>query len=199
MAEPAHRLLTYPEYLAIEETSEGKHEWLDGQVVAMSGGTPTHSALATNATIMLGVALRGRPCRPYNSDLRIRVPETGLATYPDCLVICGGLERHPEDDNAATNPSVIVEVLSPSTEAWDRGDKFRHYRELASLRDYLLVSQHARQVEHYQRQDDGTWLLRTMGPGQAVRLSAVEVALPIDELYQDVELTEAPPRPQPPR
>ena len=122
----------------------------------MAGGTPEHSRLSVNVQGELRNALRGRRCTVFNSDVRVRVLATGLGTYPDATVVCGRLEVDPEDKNTVTNPIVIVEVLSDSTETYDRDDKRAHYRQLPTLRDYLLVSQHERRIEHYHRNDDGT-------------------------------------------
>jgi Uma2 family endonuclease len=118
---------TYAEYLGFEASSNVKHEFLDGQIYAMAGGTPEHAALAAAAITLLGPQLRGGECRPYNSDLRVRTP-TGLTTYPDVTVIRGPSEIDASDSLAITNPALIVEVLSRSTEEYDSGDKFEHYR-----------------------------------------------------------------------
>jgi len=134
-------LVSLAAYAAAEAASPTKHEWLRGEVLDMAGGTPEHSALAMAVGRELGVALQGRPCRVFSSDLKIFIAETQLATYPDLSVVCGKLETTPEDANSVTNPTLIVEVLSDSTEAYDRGAKFAHYRRLPSLREYVLVSQ----------------------------------------------------------
>ena len=190
----ARRRISYAEYLASESTSEVRHEYIDGEILAMAGGTPTHALLCTNAAVALGGALRGRPCRPYSADLRVRIPDTGLATYPDVSVICGTLVTGEPDLDAATNPTVLVEVLSPSTEAYDRGEKFAHYRRLPSLQEYVLVAQDRVRVEHYRRNADDSWTLRELGAGHALRLDSIDAALAIDDLYEDW----APPRKDPP-
>jgi Uma2 family endonuclease len=137
MAAPAHRIrYTYREYLALETSSNVKHEFLDGQIYAMAGGTPEHAALAAAAIGLLLPPLRGGPCRAYDTDLRVRMP-TGLATYPDVTVVSGSSERDKDDPQAVTNPTLIVEVLSRSTEEYDRGDKFEHYKSLESLQQYV--------------------------------------------------------------
>jgi Uma2 family endonuclease len=186
MNEPARRLsTTFAEYVAEERSSATKHEWLNGEVFDMAGGTIEHGALAANTIGELLRLLRGRPCRVYTSDVRVRVAATGLATYPDASVVCGKLERDPEDDNTVLNPVVLVEVLSDSTEAYDRGEKFAHYRRIDSLRDYVLVSQREPLLEHYARNDDGTWTLREARAGQAVRLTGVPGELAVDEVFRD--------------
>lgn len=175
--------MEYGEYLALEERSGTKHEYLRGEVLAMAGGTPEHAALASAMTVALGTALRGRPCRLFSSDLRIRVAETDLTTYADVAVVCGRLEVAPDDRNAATNPVVIVEVLSDSTEAYDRGAKFAHYRHLPSLREYVLVAQDARRVEVYRRNESGRFELFEFVGGQALELASIGVHVAVDELY----------------
>jgi Uma2 family endonuclease len=183
--------ISYAEYLAAEEKSATKHEWLDGVVYdldaqGMAGGTPDHAGLAAAVTTLLGVQLRGKPCRVFSSDLRIRVLATGLSTYADVAVVCGKLEVDPADANAATNPTLLVEVLSDSTEAYDRGEKFAHYRRLPALREYVLVSQHDRLVEVWRRNDRGRWELGQEAEqgGEAV-LASVGCMLAVDEVYAD--------------
>jgi Uma2 family endonuclease len=176
---------TFAEYLALEAKSETKHELVNGRIFAMAGGTIEHGRLAANVISELGSALRGHPCVTFTSDVRVRVLATGLATYPDASVVCGRVEVDPEDRNTVTNPVVIIEVLSDSTESYDRNDKLAHYRRIPSLRDYLLVSQHERRVEHYERNDDGTWTLRDVLEGGEVRLASIGCALTIDAIYHD--------------
>lgn len=186
MSEPAGKLShTFAEYLALEAASETKHEYVNGEIFAMAGGTPEHSRLSVNVCGELRAALRSRPCNVFNSDLRVRILATGLGTYPDASVICGRVELDPEDANTATNPVVIVEVLSDSTETYDRNEKWAHYRRIPSLRDYLLVSQQERRIEHYRRNDDGTWTLRDVCAGDVVRLDSINCTLSVDEVYFD--------------
>jgi Uma2 family endonuclease len=176
--------MSYAQYLALERSSEVKHEYLRGEVFAMAGGSPEHARLAANIIGELGAALRGRPCAVFTSDARVRVEATDRATYPDVTVVCGRLEHSREDPDSITNPVVIVEVLSDAIEADDRGEKFAHYRRLVSLREYLLVSQRARRLEVYRRRDD-RWLLDEAGAGQILRLHSNDVDLAVDEVYRD--------------
>ncbi|MBM4364575.1 MAG: Uma2 family endonuclease [Deltaproteobacteria bacterium] len=187
----AHKYVTYAEYLAKEAIATEKHEWYDGHVLAMAGGTPEHSYLSLAVGAELRAALRGGPCRPFESNQRLRSETTGLATYADAVVICGPMRPHPEDPDAATNPTVIVEVLSPSTEAYDRGQKFEHYRTFPSLRDFLLVTTGRNHVDHFTRNDDGTWTLRPVDAGGRIGLAGVEVVLDLDAIYEGVEITRA--------
>ncbi len=178
--------LTYKEYLELERSLNERHEFLDGQAWLMSGGTARHSGIKINAIIAINASLRRESCRLYDSDLKVRVPATGLATYPDLSVVCGPIERHPDDTHAITNPVVLVEVLSRSTELWDRGTKFIHYQQLPSLRHYLLVNQFEPLVEHYERVEGGAWAYRTYGQGDAIQLTAIGVTLTLDDLYRNL-------------
>jgi Uma2 family endonuclease len=151
----------------------------------MAGGTPEHAALAAAFIGELRTALRGRPCRVYTSDARVRVLATGLTTYPDVAVVCGTLETAPEDPDALTNPVVLVEILSDATEAYDRGAKVTHYRRIASLKEYVLVSQSEPPVEVYRRGEGGRWELMEARPGDPVKLAALDVHLDVDTLYSN--------------
>ncbi|MFO0745318.1 MAG: Uma2 family endonuclease [Myxococcota bacterium] len=178
--------MTYAEYLALERESGERYQFLAGEVFMMAGGTLRHSKIKLNLATAINAALGAGPCQAYDADAKIRVVATGLATYPDLSVICGRPERHPEDENAATNPTLVAEVLSPTTEAWDRGGKFHQLRQIPSLRHYLLVTVEEARVEHFERADDGTWTFREYGPGQAMTLSGLGVTLAIDELYRNL-------------
>ena len=178
--------MTYAAYLEAEEASPTKHEYLRGEVYAMAGGTPEHAALMMAVGAELTMALRGRPCRVYASELRIRIEATDLSTYPDVSVVCGPPAISNIDRNAITNPVLIVEVLSDSTEAYDRGEKFGHYRHLPSLREYLLVSQHRPKLESYRKNEQGIWMLSEAGAGETLTLAALEgVRLDVDLIYSD--------------
>ncbi len=191
MGEAARKIeLSYQDYLALEKETDLRHEFLHGVAWAMAGGTVEHSALKSNLMMAVGAALRGHPCRPYDSDLKIHIEDTGLFTYPDLTVICGKVLRSSQDANALTNPSLLVEVLSPSTESWDRGAKFAHYRRVPTLSYYLLVSLEPRRVELYARQPDGRWMLSEHGPGEQIELPSLEISISVDEIYAD--LPEAP-------
>lgn len=183
MGAPALKRISFEEYVALEELSDVRHEWLDGEMFAMSGGTIEHSALIASVTMLLASALRGRPCVVLESNARTRVPATGLGTYPDVSVVCGRLRRDAADRNTLINPCLLVEVVSPSTESWDRGAKFRHYQQIPSLVEYLLVSQDPRVVELYRRQPDGRWLYEAAIPGAALELASVGVTLQVSEVF----------------
>ena len=187
MAQAERDHVSYGEYLALERESEGKHEYLRGEVFAMAGGTPRHSALAAAIIVALSTALADGPCLVFTSDLRVRIEATDLSTYPDVIVVCGPLETATDDPNAALNPTLIVEVLSESTEAYDRGQKFSHYRQIPSLREYLLVSQHEPRLEAYAKNEAGRWELAEAGPGERLALSSLTgVELDVDRVYRAV-------------
>jgi Uma2 family endonuclease len=184
MSPPAHRIhVTRAEFIAFEASSNVKHEYLDGQIYAMAGGTPEHAALAAAATGLLFAQLRGSRCRAYNADLRVRSSATGLTTYPDVTIVCGPVVRDPEDPHAITNPRVIVEVLSRSAEAYDRGDKFEHYQTIASLQQYVLIAHGERAIEVWTRTDDG-WQCARAADGEVAALTAIDAHLDVGALYQ---------------
>lgn len=157
---------TFAEYLAYEADSGMKHEYDDGEIIAMAGGSRRHNALAAKVTAALENG-RKRDCVVFQSDQRVRILATGKATYPDVSMVCGPIEGDPADPSGDTivNPTVIVEVLSPSTEQNDRGSKWQHYQQLASLREYVLVSQTEPRVEYYRRLDSGAWEYRDVTEG----------------------------------
>jgi Uma2 family endonuclease len=184
MTVPAHRIrYEWADYLALEAASNVKHEFLDGQIYAMAGGTPEHAALSAALVGILFGQLRGGRCRIHDSDLRVRVLATGLATYPDATVVCGPLERDPDDSNGITNPTLIVEVLSRSTEEYDRGDKFEHYKRIPSLRQYALVSCREREIEVWTREQGNDWTRALAGEGDRADLSSVGAVVDVQELY----------------
>jgi Uma2 family endonuclease len=184
---PAHRIrYSWADYLALEASSNVKHEFLDGQIYGMDGGTPEHAGLAAAVSGLLFAQLRNGRCRVHDADLRVRVLDTGLATYPDVTIVCGRRERDPEDPNAVTNPTLIVEVLSKSTEEYDRGDKFEHYKRIPSLRQYVLVSHRDREIEVWTRDADG-WVGATARQGQRAELGSIASHLDVDEVYQAAE------------
>jgi len=191
----ARRRIDYADYLALEAETGQRHEWFDGEVYAMAGGTIEHGLLTAAATVELARITSQCGCKVLSADVKVRVRATGLVTYPDVSVVCGPIARDPDVQHALTNPVVLVEVLSDSTEAYDRGEKFAHYRQLPSLRDYVLVSQHSPEIEVYSRDDQGRWLLTVAGPGQKAPLTGMPGALEVDRIYDGVELTPRPPRP----
>lgn len=180
---------TYEGYLEYESSANVKHEFLGGEIYAMAGGTIEHAAIAVNASSSLNQQLRGTPCVVFSSDLKVRVLATGLATYPDVTVICGAVERDPKSHDVALNPTVVVEVLSDSTEDWDRGEKLEHYKRIPSLRECVLIGHRQKRVEVVRRCHDGSWQTEAAGPGESVTLASVACSIAVDELYRNVELS----------
>jgi Uma2 family endonuclease len=176
------------EYLALERGSPAKHELVNGVIMAMSGASPVHNLVAMNLGRRLGELLGVKPCFVLSSDQRVHVPATGLFAYPDLTVVCGPLELHPDDDHTLLNPKVIVEVLSDSTEGYDRGAKFAHYQSIASLEEYVLVSTREKRIEHYRRQGSGQWLLTVHAGEQGhVAFPALGGEVTVSSVYEKVE------------
>jgi Uma2 family endonuclease len=198
----AKRRYSIEDYLRLERDSRDKYEYDDGEILAMSGGSPTHSLIASNVNGELRARLKGKRCRVYESNLRISVPGKRRYVYADGTVICGLLEYDPADTKQETvvNPEVIIEVLSPSTEKYDRTKKFDLYRSAASFREYVLVSQDVPRVETFLRQPDGTWAFDVAaGLQTSVRLRSLNTEVPLAEVYAGVEFPAEPARdPTPP-
>jgi Uma2 family endonuclease len=178
---------TYDDYLEAARHSPVKLEFHAGEIFAMTGGSVLHAQLSGSVFAALRTGLTGKTCRAFNSELRIAVTAANEACYPDASVVCGPIVVDPRDPHGVTNPSVIVEVLSPSTETYDRSGKFGLYRQIASLRDYLLVSQTHNQIEHFSRNADDSWTYRCAQTGDSVHLTAVDVALSVAEVFVDAE------------
>lgn len=186
--QPATRIrVSEDEYLERERRAGSKSELINGQMVAMAGGSPRHNAIAVNVAAELRGRLAGRGCVVFNSDQRVHVPATGLYTYPDVSVSCDGPRFHAKDRDTLINPKLIVEVLSEATEAYDRGAKFAHYRSIPSLEEYILVSQAPPRVEHYRRVQPRQWLLTEL-EGEEANVPALGVELPLRALYAGLEL-----------
>ena len=183
--------LSEQEYLALDRAAEIRSEFLDGEMFAMSGASSRHIFLQANLQGELYAALRGAECRVCGSDFRVRVSATGMYTYPDLTVICGKLLLADAHQDILLNPAIIFEILSPSTEKYDRGLKFRHYRTIEPLREYVLVDQNQVQIEQYTRQPDNTWTFRDyQGLDAELKLDSIGVSLPLQRIYDRVDLTE---------
>jgi Uma2 family endonuclease len=180
---------SYEDYLQTLARSEVKLEFCAGVIYAMAGGTLTHSALATRITIALGKQLPPS-CEGFNSDAKVRVEETDFAGFPDASVVCGPVQRAPSDAHALANPSLLIEVTSKSTEAYDRGEKLEHYQRIPALRAVLFVSHRAPRVTLVERTDSG-WSTRDFGPGERLALTVPALTLSVDELYAGITLDPA--------
>jgi len=183
--------LTPEEYLEGERFAEVKHEYIAGEVYAMAGGTPEHSHISSDTQVALAVRLGERGCDANNSDLKVRVADAGPFFYPDVTVTCGAPTF--DSDDCLRDPIIIVEVLSESTAAFDRGGKFFHYRRLASLRHYVLIEQDRMLVEHYERQDNGLWTLvgEHTEPAHRLAFSTLGIDIPLSEIYRRVRFPDA--------
>ena len=183
--------VTAADYLAAERTGKTKHEYVAGQVYAMAGASERHNLVAGNTFASLHAQLRRRSCNVYPSDMRVKTRAMGLYTYPDLSIVCGTPQFEDERRDTLLNPTVIVEVLSPTTESYDRGRKFQHYRTMPSLVEYVLVAQDAMHIEQYTRQADGRWVLTEAdGPQGVIELTAIGCTLRLDEVYEKVEFAE---------
>ena len=183
VAERSH--LTAAEYLAWEREQPTKHEFFDGEVFAMAGGTPRHNALAISVGAELRAVLRSRGCSVLSSDQRLAFPPDARYVYPDVTVICGPPVFQPGTSDVITNPSILVEVLSRSTEEYDRGLKWTGYQRIRSLTDYLLITQAEARIEHYRRNADGSWTYRNAGQGEQIALSTGG-AFAVDDIYAGI-------------
>ncbi len=188
LATPVRRL-TEAEYLQIERsTPDVRSNFYGGEMFAMSGGTRWHSLIASNLIRELGLALKGRSCLVYDSNMRVKIEATSLYTYPDVVVSCGSPHFADAETDTLLNPTLLIEVLSESTEAYDRGLKSESYRQIPSLREYLLVSQSAAHVEQFIRQHNDTWLLQdTFGLESRLNLPSLNVSIPFAEIFASVE------------
>jgi Uma2 family endonuclease len=187
MSQTAERLLmTEAEYLAFERASREKHQYVRGEVFAMAGASLRHNALVSSVLFHMRQALGAGPCRVFPSDLKVYVSSLETFTYPDVTVVCGPPALYQGSSDVITNPKVIVEVLSESTERYDRGEKAEGYRSMASVSDHVLINQHKAHIEHFARQEDGSWSLREASSGGSVLIRSVSVTLDVDAVYSGV-------------
>lgn len=186
MATDPHRLfMSVEEYLELDRSSlDARYEFIDGIVTMLAGGTTNHSRICVNVVSQLHNSLRGKPCQVFNSDLRVSISRSRYV-YPDASVSCDPRDLEEEGDILYV-PSVIIEVLSPSTEAVDRGKKFRYYQSCPTIQEYVLISTQEQAIDVYRRATDNLWTLHPFGPGEAVILKSIEVSIPIDAFYENV-------------
>lgn len=184
----ALKRITPQEYLIRERQASIKSEFYQGEIFAMGGGSANHSLIAANLVREVGNALKGRPCAVFNSDLRVQVQSTGLYAYPDATIVCGELLFDDDHRDTLLNPTVIVEVLSDSTEKYDRGKKSNHYRQIASLKELILIAQDRSHVERFTRQPNGDWLFHEQKEITAdFELKSLGISIAISELYRGVK------------
>ena len=187
-AQPQH-FISEEEYLLFERASQTKHEYYHGRVYAMTGAKAAHNLIAGNTLAALHLQLRAKSCQIYPSDMRVKVMKSGLHTYPDLVVVCGQLQFTNQTQDTLLNPVVIIEVLSASTERYDRGMKFQNYRMLDSLRDYILIAQDYCHVEHFSRQESGRWVLQeATEPTKGLYISSIDCTLKLQDVYEKVEI-----------
>jgi len=189
MQQRAVSIISENEYLESEEISDIKHEYYQGEIFAMAGASRKHNLIAANVIISLGTQLKKRPCRVYPSDMRLKIEKTGLYTYPDIMIVCGEERFSNEKENTLLNPDVIIEVLSDSTESYDRGKKFCNYRKLDSLKEYVLISHKCRKIEIYSKNKDNKWeLTESIEDNSVIPLEKIGCSLDISDVYDKTEI-----------
>lgn len=185
------RTVSPEEYLVFEQTSDKKHEYYAGMIYAMAGGSARHNRIAGSTYAALYAQLRRRNCTVYPSDMRVKAIQTGLYTYPDIAIVCGNEQYEGKKEDTLLNPIIIIEILSPSTEKYDRGKKFQHYRSIFSLREYILIAQDEYHIEQFTRQSDNTWVFsEAVGLAGTIHLSAIQCTLLLEEVYEKIDLSQ---------
>jgi Uma2 family endonuclease len=183
------KILTAEEYLEYEKAADWKHEYYMGEVFAMAGAGMRHNIIFSNVFIQIGIHLKGKPCRPYGSDMRIHIPQNTLFTYPDISIICGELVPSDKDNDTATLPSVLIEILSPSTRNYDRGVKFKLYRDIPSLKEYILIDSESVGIEAFRINDQGHWELEEYKTSpETLIVHTIKASLPLTEIYEGTKL-----------
>ena len=178
------------EYLEMEHLAETKHEFFRGEIFAMSGASLRHNKIFANLFIAIGVSLKGKPCEPFGSDMRMHIPENTLYTYPDISIYCKDFASIVLEDNNITSPTVIIEILSSSTRNYDRGDKFKLYRDIPSLKEYHLVDSESILIESFRINNNGNWELEEMKTlGDFFSIPCLEVKIPLTEVYNRTRLS----------
>jgi Uma2 family endonuclease len=191
MGAPELKYITPEDFLTAERLATEKHEYFKGEVFAMSGASIPHNIISVNCLTDIKNALKGKKCRPYGSDLRIHIPKNTLYTYPDISIICGEIETTDDKFDTATNPSVIIEILSASTKNYDKGQKFDLYRDIESLREYILIDSEQIKVEKFFRNEDNSWLLTEYKTIESnFSIATVDITLQLTDVYFDVKFAE---------
>jgi Uma2 family endonuclease len=188
---PAHnrKFVSVKEYLEQEKLSFQKHEYYKGEIFAMAGAGSRHNVIFSNVFIAVGIALRGKNCRPYGSDLRIHIPENTLFTYPDISIICNDIISSPEDEDSAIHPKVIIEILSRATRNYDRGEKFMLYRDIKTLRDYVLIDSESIHAEVFSINQNNLWELKEYkGIEDRLAINSIEFTMSLHDIYEGAKL-----------
>ena len=192
MSSVPHQHYSFAEYLARERVADYRSEYFQGEIFAMAGGSRRHAIICDNLVGRMLEKLRGGPCRPFSSSLRVKVEATGLATYPDLSIVCGKAQFDDRENDTLLNPRLIFEVLSPTTESYDRGRKFNNYKQIPTLEEYLLISQTDPRVERITRQGDIGWVLAvTLELDAAIDFPSLGCSLSLAEIYEGVDFAEA--------
>ncbi|WP_293124484.1 Uma2 family endonuclease [Microcoleus sp. bin38.metabat.b11b12b14.051] len=188
IAQVETKTYTAEEYLELEINSEERHEFINGEIILMAGGTPDHSEITTNLVFALKLALKGQPYRTFSSDQRLWVPQLNNYTYPDVIVVAKPIELQSGRNDTITNPVLIAEVLSKSTKAYDRDEKFAAYRSIPSFQEYLLIDQYRLQVQQYSKTDGNKWIFSEYScAGDRVSLTSISVEFSVGDLYENIE------------
>ena len=188
MGMPIRRRVTPQEYLAIERSADRRSQYVDGEIYAMAGATRRHNLITLSVGSTLRLQLKGRPCEVYVNDMRVKVSKPGMYTYPDVVVVCGMPQFEDDEMDTLVNPTVVIEVLSPTTEAHDRGDKAEHYRRLDSLKEYVLIAQDRPLVERYVRQPNDEWVFSEAYESDSmVHVSSIDCELRVSEIYSQIK------------
>ncbi|MCF3111014.1 Uma2 family endonuclease [Niabella sp. CC-SYL272] len=181
---------TIPEYLEMEKASDKKHEYYEGGIFAMAGAGARHNIISSNMMGQLYMRLQGKPCRPFGSDMRIHIPENTLFTYPDISIICGDMIPSPEGEDTIIQPTVLIKILSRSTRDYDRGSKFKLYRDIRTLKEYILSDSESIGIEVFRLNATGHWELEEYKtPGETLCIKAIDTTIPIDKIYEGTKLT----------
>lgn len=191
MTAQAQPYISEEEYLTFERASAAKHEYYNGRIYAMTGAKEPHNLISGNLVASLHGQLRQKPCRVYSSDMRVKILKTGLNTYPDVLVICGQPQFTDAARDTVVNPILVIEVLSKSTELYDRSMKFQHYRTIDTLRDYILIAQNKHHIEHFARQEGSLWVFQeATDVSSEIYIHSIECVLKLADVYEKVDFEE---------
>jgi Uma2 family endonuclease len=181
------KMYSEKEYLELEREAEYKSEYYRGEIFAMAGAGPNHNRIKENLTIEIGGFLKGKSCRTYSSDMRLHIPQNGLYTYPDLLIVCGKMEMAENDKDTMTNPSAIIEVLSKTTSGYDRGEKFHLYRSIPTLKEYILISSLSISAEVWKKDEGGVWFLSSEAYTleEQITLTDFDLKLKLSDIYDE--------------